>query len=740
MYIFGCYTPNTMSMIKHLIFLGLCFQAFSSPAQSYRQPENNVWISGAITGSGYGFGIDFNSGTPQSITNAWQGGIGAASVSDKNGQLLFYTDGNIIWNRNHVVMPHGWDINNDGSMNNYFILDRGWSTANVAGGYNSTVIVPMPGSLSKYYVFSIPRKWATQSGGFAEWYGHLYYTVVDMELDGGLGDVDTAQKAVLVAQDLMESITAVAGDNCNFWLLTHDMFTTNYKAFNIDRDGVDTNPVASPAGTLATTRWPLPYAKRLRISPDRRRVGLCVWGNMQVGFTSGPADSNSIIDISDFDPVTGMVSGTVTIPAYNVYDLAFSPNSSQLYLSSKVSVLQYNISIVPPWQDVRIDPDTNQSTYTSMRLAPDQKIYLAGYKPPASPISNFGASIGYPDGSGTACQFDYVESLSMITAAYGLVLFPTEVPVMLYEDTVTSLQKAKLCFNERSIRITPVDTLGYAYLWNNGEALSAITIDTPGVYTVHYKTMHPCVVHLDTIIVESVVFDYGIIGDSLSCTGEPIQLNAFPTDAQIVWSDSTAGDNFLADKSGKYKARISLDGCTVEDSMDIVITDVRQDLGRDTFLCMEAQQPFELRAHVPALASVRWSTGSEEPSILAVDSGLYWVEVTDNGCVGTDSIVIGMEYCTCPIFVPNAFSPNQDGLNDFFRPAIPSSCNISGYALQVFNRWGTLIYAGYSSGMGWDGTIRGQPADAGTYFYRLELEAGVLSDPKIYKGDVLLIR
>ncbi len=106
------------------------------------------------------------------------------------------------------------------------------------------------------------------------------------------------------------------------------------------------------------------------------------------------------------------------------------------------------------------------------------------------------------------------------------------------------------------------------------------------------------------------------------------------------------------------------------------------------------------------------------------------------GCSDTANVYVDIDY-TMPDFIPNAFSPNGDGLNDVFK--IENISYQKLIALRVFNRWGQMVYESSDPAKGWDGTQNGQPCNMDSYYYLI-----VLSYPdgqiKNYKGEVTLIR
>ena len=182
---------------------------------SYGQGESNIWYFGENAG------LDFATGVPVPI---FDGQIdtfeGCSVLSDKTGNLLFYSDGTKIWNRNHDVMPNGNGLLGDDSST------------------HSSVFVPNPVQNNIYYVFTVDKE-AGDEG--------LRYSIVDLNLDGGLGDV--VSKNVLLYTPSTEKI-AVIRNGCSFWVLTHQTDSNNFVAHKVDATGVNNTPVISSTGLL----------------------------------------------------------------------------------------------------------------------------------------------------------------------------------------------------------------------------------------------------------------------------------------------------------------------------------------------------------------------------------------------------------------------------------------------------------------------------------------------------------
>ena len=177
----------------------------------YAQLEANNWYFGNYAG------VSFSSGEPIALLDgALSTREGCATISDTNGNLLFYTDGQTVWNKNHLLMQNGGGL-----------LGHPSST-------QSAIIVPKPGSNTIYYIFTVPQ---------ALNYDGLRYSVVDMTLAGGLGAV-TNQKNILLIQPVVEKVTAVRhANNIDIWVITHGRDNNTFYSFLITSAGVNMIPV-----------------------------------------------------------------------------------------------------------------------------------------------------------------------------------------------------------------------------------------------------------------------------------------------------------------------------------------------------------------------------------------------------------------------------------------------------------------------------------------------------------------
>jgi gliding motility-associated-like protein len=122
-----------------------------------------------------------------------------------------------------------------------------------------------------------------------------------------------------------------------------------------------------------------------------------------------------------------------------------------------------------------------------------------------------------------------------------------------------------------------------------------------------------------------------------------------------------------------------------------------------------------------------------------IESGVYKITATDvNGCQTNSSIEVKERICCDQVFVPNAFSPNGDGLNDELKVL-----NLSGVEfkdMMVYNKWGNQVFLTQNAEFGWNGNYKGSPAETGTYFYLVRYKCRGSGQMYTLKGDCILLR
>jgi gliding motility-associated-like protein len=136
--------------------------------------------------------------------------------------------------------------------------------------------------------------------------------------------------------------------------------------------------------------------------------------------------------------------------------------------------------------------------------------------------------------------------------------------------------------------------------------------------------------------------------------------------------------------------------------------------------------------------SYLWNTGSTNKSIVANNGGNYWLKVTDaNGCVGDDSVTLSQKDCNIGVFFPTSFTPNNDGLNDLYKPKLYG--RLDAYHLIIYNRYGQKLFESRNITEGWSGKFNGEMLAAEAYVWQCwyQLTGGNVQSKS---GTILLIR
>lgn len=325
----------------------------------------NFWFFGDRAG------VDFSTGTPVALANGMMRAYEAcASVSDDNGDLLFYTNGGRlntatpywdiggVWDRSNVMMPNG--------------------SLQPSGGCNSAkqgaLIVQDPGNAHHYYLFTLDCAENGMAGG-------LRYCEVDMTLNGGLGDVTSIGTPLLAS--VTESMIGIRHANgVDAWVLVHGLDNSDYHAFLVTASGI--------SGPVTTTIGPI-----VDDQPGDMAVDLA---STRVHFSS--TDHSTLLE---FDPATGVLSNMIDL-GRSVTGCAFAPGGQYLYTCEFLGtkrVFQYDLLA----SDIAASEQIiGTGTYgqPALQLAPNGKIYVAHWSQPHLGVIN------NPDLGGAAADLQEV--------------------------------------------------------------------------------------------------------------------------------------------------------------------------------------------------------------------------------------------------------------------------------------------------------------------------------------------
>jgi gliding motility-associated-like protein len=285
--------------------------------------------------------------------------------------------------------------------------------------------------------------------------------------------------------------------------------------------------------------------------------------------------------------------------------------------------------------------------------------------------------------------------------------------------------------------IIPDTNYIYSYLWSTGDTTQTIQPYPAGTYIVQVTADSGKCQITDTALINQPPKVVIPQGDTAFCIGDSVMLD-IGLFKKYFWSDGYGNRTRWVSKPDTFYVYVeNFKGCksfgdTIavrQDSMPVVA------LGSDTAICLG--QTIVLKP-VSGYTSYEWWDGGTGETAEVNFPGTYWVLVRNHTCYAYDTIFV--DNCPPELTVPNVFTPNGDGINDYFTP---KEQNILDFDLKIYNRWGMRIYHTNDLKHGWDGSYMNQPAAEGVYFFVIEYrewlgtEAGPL---KKTQGTVTLLR
>jgi gliding motility-associated-like protein len=253
--------------------------------------------------------------------------------------------------------------------------------------------------------------------------------------------------------------------------------------------------------------------------------------------------------------------------------------------------------------------------------------------------------------------------------------------------------------------------------------------------TAHYLCINNLDTNLATVtVLHPPTLDLGV--DHYLCQGDtaliiPEVYNA----SRHLWNDGSSGFNLITHVGGMHWM-IAENTCgTVTDSVGIHIDSIQSvDYSSTSTEC--SHDPILLNIPYPG-AQIEWNDGSSDTQLFADQSGTYWAEIS-NQC-GSSIHEFNIEYvhCSALLEMPNVFSPNGDGVNEFYVPIHQE--HITDYYLIILNRWGEVIFESTDIVLGWNGLIQGQPASEGVYFWQVNY-SNPSEDNIRQQGSLTLVR
>ncbi|MBQ0768980.1 MAG: T9SS type B sorting domain-containing protein [Bizionia sp.] len=797
--------------MKHFIytsFLALIL-SFTSASLS-AQNESAFWFFGQ------GAGLNFNTGYPvPALDGELNTEEGCASISSKLGELLFYTDGVTVWNKNHQILSNGTGLTGDASST------------------QSAIIIPKPNSASIYYIFTVDGR-AGSDG--------LRYSEVDMTLDNGLGAI-TSTKNVMLLSSSTEKITAVeSADGESVWVIGHKWNSNEFVSYLVSATGVNTTPIISAIGSFHQDiiNNSIGY---LKASPNKEKIA------------SVKSYTNGIVEIFDFNPATGVLTNPLLIDNFISDDLGpygceFSPDSRILYVTEIIrdndnfsKIHQYDLTAGNAQQI--IDSDTviieEEGLLGALQQAIDGKIYVA------KSGSNTIGVINSPNVLGLNCNYSpasvslgqnnisslglppFIQSYFFATNVFNNTCFGDTTQFSI--DTASNITSILWDFddpdsgaNNTSNSMNP----GHVFTAPGNYNIS-ITFVVDGETQVLYRLLtianEPPVLDLPPLVVcntnDSSATSFNLINAiPVSIQDNPdLNFSFFTTENDAIAHTNPILNPLAFTTTSNTTVFVKLNnangnGCYSISELDIQLLDSPniEDF-EDVFFCDNGNTSVTLDVgYLPSPLSnytFEWSVSGQTGSQITVDTaGTYTVIITENasittenpdGCSAIRTVVVSassaatintvettgtnalinvsglgdyeftldtpngmyqdsnyfsnitpgihtvfvrdkndcgtVEISFSIIDFPPYFTPNGDGVNDFWQVYGVSATVEPNTVIHIFDRFGKFITEIKPSSRGWDGTYNGKPMPTSDYWFFVTLDDG-----RIFKNHFTLKR
>lgn len=671
---------------------------------------------------------------PQVLNNsAMISAEASAAIADNAGNLLFYTNGREVYNRNHQLM-----FNGDG-------LTGHPSACQI-------VVVPQPGSETIFYIFTADAFENDLTNGYN-------YSIVDMTGDGGLGNVISKNNPLWASGT--ERITAVRHANgTDIWIITNDKETNIFRAWPLTCAGLQLNAsVVSTIGAVMN-QHALMSVGVLKASPDGQF--LC---QTHFPFSDANSTNSNFFQFFDFNNATGVISNVrqITMPSSQYNHCEFSPDSKLLYVTRKNNkqLDQFDIS-VPTTAAImasRISIPTTNSYY-DLQLAPDEKIYV-------SQANSQLAVIKFPNIRGTGCTFERnVINLNPGSAFVGLPSHINDIVASNNPGNGFDFTIQDSCTGR--VQFTSATTLpgNLTWEWDFGDnATSALqnpvhVFPNPAaLYTVKLKITSSLscgiLVRARNIRPSGMIKPVAGFTHLFRCDSNFVRFTNTSMDTaqpgiRYLWD---FGDNFSSTLSnpvhsylteGSYDVKLKIITGTAcnDDSVSYPVQFSRFSINITPDQTINYGQTVTLNTDVPA-DSYDWSPGKwlsdstiRNPVVIPEDNIRYTFIARSGDCTAYDTVnitVIQNDF----LYIPTAFTPNADGKNDIIRPLINGRYQLKDFS--IYNRNGEKVYTTSVRGNGWDGRIGGLVQNTGVYVWMLQATA---PDGRVLfrKGQVTLIR
>ncbi len=404
-------------------------------------------------------------------------------------------------------------------------------------------------------------------------------------------------------------------------------------------------------------------------------------------------------------------------------------NPSHLFSSSG----NFNVQLILNYTNGTSDTMTNNVTvnaYPIVNLGNDTLICNA--QPLTLDAQNSGLSYSWSSGANTQTISVNTTGTYAVTVTSGICYSIDSIDVTFALGGSLNLGNDTTLCNGSSLTLNAANA-GSAYLWSTGATTQTVTVTQTGTYLVQVTNI--CGTLADSIhILEASSPQISLGNDTSFCGDFTMNYNVNCVGCYYLWSDNSVTPQVTFNNPGIITVAVS-NYCGAD--RDTVVIDATPlpyvTLPNDTMLCLP--EGYFIFANTNATHFL-WSTGDTTIFINIPKAGKYWVDVNNNCGSAVDSINITQ--CPGEYIMPNAFSPNRDGKNDFIFPIRIGNATLLQY--DIYNRWGQQVFTYANGDINWDGRYNDSPCTVGVYIYTIRYKDNVYGIVKVLQGNLTLLR
>lgn len=684
----GIFHIVLLFIVAHFCTTGSIYGQYYNTIEKYLNANRHI----GVYGGAYSFEIKGDKQLDYSINRFGTSGLVTETnfmISDPaNGSLLYYTltyqnpdSVNFyttkIYNSRHEVI--------EGAVFNY--------TRAITEMMHFSIIAPAFDNDYLFYIFYYTNadRWGTVF--------NLCYAVLDMRANNGDGRI--ISKDNILQRNLIRQFQrgVIPGNDCNIWTLFLSEKDQKIYTYEIRSNGINSTPIVSDIALRS--HFEQSDNPVFKIAPDRQTLFMSSTANTPTEDPSLGAYLQYLY-FWKFNVDDGRVSDQLVVKTN--YRSLFVPFTNYEFLNHNQIIYSLNSLTKFNTQVILIDLKEYNEAYILDNLKTlnntNPSRHFAEYKKYHNHLYMLNPRIRKnepPDPT----YFTVYGTLSALS----------------FEDVEKDRPPTPMNFNEEEA--LPYFLNEPIYLNNNFFSYEII-------YPLPYQQIFTNAIHVST-----------------HCFNEPQDIILSPSrgDGGFEWDDGSTGRERTVHRPGTYWVRYPHKCIVLVDSF--YVEDVFEDIpvrNIDTIVC-EQHLPLTL-AYPDIVDSIRMDNYTVQDNRIGITGeGQYPILLFQKNCTTTAHIRVTQEKCPCDLFAPNAFSPNGDGLNDYFKPVTLNGCVPEQYILRIFDRFGSLVYISYSENdPGWDGSLNNKQMPAGVYFYQFLFRDSYTGKEFYYKGDFTLIR